>query len=122
MTGRICCAQRRRHSNRFECLKNHGQENALSHIKNRPLFSFNRNRRRILTEALQIKTGEFIFAHRGTLTATYYDHIKDTCASAGIIYGRKVVGGLIPYDLRHTATTLIMQSGTDFETASSVTG
>jgi hypothetical protein len=28
----------------------------------------------------------------------------------------------IPYDLRHTATTLIMQSGTDFETASSVTG
>ena len=71
---------------------------------------------------MQIKTGEFIFAHRGTLTATYYDNIKDTCASAGIIYGRKVVGDLIPYDLRHTATTLIMQSGTDFETASSVTG
>ena len=39
-----------------------------------------------------------------------------------ICEGHKVVGGLIPYDLRHTATTLIMQSGTDFETVSLITG
>jgi len=78
--------------------------------------------RQILTEALAIRAGKFIFNQRGTLTATYYDQIKAACASAGIVYGRKIAGGLIPYDLRHTATTLIMQSGTDFETASSVTG
>lgn len=78
--------------------------------------------RRLLFEALAIKAGEFIFASKGTLTATYYEQIKAACESAGIVYGRKVAGGFIPYDLRHTATTLIMQSGTDFETASSITG
>ncbi len=78
--------------------------------------------RRLLFEAVAIKAGEFIFSQKGTLTATYYEQIKDACESVGIVYGRKIVGGFIPYDLRHTATTLIMQSGTDFETALSVTG
>ncbi|MBA3632630.1 MAG: tyrosine-type recombinase/integrase [Acidobacteria bacterium] len=78
--------------------------------------------RRLLFEAVAIKAGEFIFSQKGTLTATYYEQIKTACESAGIVYGRKIAGGFIPYDLRHTATTLIMQSGTDFETASSITG
>jgi len=78
--------------------------------------------RQVLTEAVAIKADGFIFTNNGTLTDTYYAHIKAACASAGIVYGRKIIGGLIPYDLRHTATTLIMQSGTDFETVSSITG
>jgi integrase len=78
--------------------------------------------RRILTEAITIKVGEFIFSQKGTLTKNYYKYIKAACASCGIVYGRKVIGGLIPYDLRHTATTLIMHSGADFETVSSITG
>ncbi|MCU1289254.1 MAG: hypothetical protein JWN60_1483 [Acidobacteria bacterium] len=78
--------------------------------------------RKILFEALTIKSGEFIFSQNGTLTETYYAPIKSACASAGIVYGRKAADGLIPYDLRHTATTLIMHSGADFETVSSITG
>jgi len=79
--------------------------------------------RRILLEAVAIKANEFfIFSQKGTLTINYYKFIKAACAFAGIVYGRKVIGGLIPYDLRHTATTLIMHSGADFETVSSITG
>ena len=78
--------------------------------------------RRILAEALQIKVGRFIFSQKGTLTKNHYKYIKAACASAGIVYGRKAIDGLIPYDLRHTATTLIMHSGADFETVSSITG
>lgn len=78
--------------------------------------------RKILAEALAIKTNGFIFSQKGTLTETYYTQIKVACASAGVVYGRKAVGGFIPYDLRHTATTLIMHSGADFETVSSITG
>ncbi len=77
---------------------------------------------KILTEVLKIKADEFIFSHKGTLTENYYKFVQAACASCGIVYGRKVVGGLIPYDLRHTATTLIMHSGADFETVSSITG
>ena len=78
--------------------------------------------RRILFEALKIKSGEFIFSREGTLTKNYYKFIKAACASCGIVYGRKATGGLIPYDLRRTATTLIMHSGAIFETVSSITG
>ena len=78
--------------------------------------------RKVLFEAVLIRADEFIFSQNGTLTATYYDQIKAACAGAGIVYGRKAAGGLIPYDLRHTATTLIMHSGADFETVSSITG
>lgn len=78
--------------------------------------------RRIVGEAAAIQTDQFIFSQNGTLTATYYDQIKDACAASGIVYGRKAANGLIPYDLRHTATTLIMHSGADFETVSSITG
>ncbi len=78
--------------------------------------------RKIVFEALEIQSGEFIFSQKGTLTATYYEQIKAACKSAGIVYGRKAANGLIPYDLRHTATTLIMHSGADFETVSSITG
>jgi integrase len=78
--------------------------------------------RKILFEAMRIMIGEYIFSRKGTLTETYYKPVKDACAASGIVYGRKTVGGLIPYDLRHTATTLLMQSGADFETVSSVTG
>lgn len=84
-----------------------------------PLIEIVRN---ILVEAVAIKADEFIFSQNGTLTDTYYAQIKAACASCGIVYGRAAIGGLIPYDLRHTATTLIMQSGADFETVSSITG
>ncbi len=73
-------------------------------------------------DAEAIKPNEFIFTQNGTLTQTYYEQVKAACASCGIVYWRKVAGGLIPYDLRHTATTLIMHSGADFETVSSITG
>ncbi|MDQ3750442.1 MAG: site-specific integrase [Acidobacteriota bacterium] len=78
--------------------------------------------RKILAEAITIKASEFIFSRNGTLTKNYYSYIKAACASCDIVYGRKVANGLIPYDLRHTATTLIMHSGADFETVSSITG
>jgi integrase len=78
--------------------------------------------RKVLSEAVEIGSGEFIFSQNGTLTETYYAQVKAACASAGIVYGRKAVGGLIPYDLRHTATTLIMHSGADFETVANITG
>lgn len=79
--------------------------------------------RRILDQALEIKcSNEFIFTRKGTLTATYYDQIEKACKDAGLVYGRKNAGGIIPYDLRHTATTLLMQSGADFETVKSITG
>lgn len=78
--------------------------------------------RQILTKALEIKLMEYIFTEKGTLTNTYYEPIKQACADAGIVYGRDVSGGIIPYDLRHTATTLLVQSGADFETITSLTG
>ena len=78
--------------------------------------------KKILGEATQIQRGELIFTNNATLTETYYKQIKAACASCDIVYGRKAVGGLIPYDLRHTATTLIMHSGADFETVKSITG
>lgn len=77
--------------------------------------------RRILDEAVEIKLGEFIFSQKGTITPTYYHHVKAACEASGIVYGRKTAGGLIPYDPRHTETTLIMHSGADFETVSSIT-
>lgn len=78
--------------------------------------------RQILMAAIQIKVTEYIFTYWGTLTNTYYDHVKTACANAGLKYGRKTPGGIIPYDLRHTATTLLMQSGANFETVSNITG
>jgi integrase len=78
--------------------------------------------KKILAEAVAIQSGELIFTQNATLTKTYYGQIKAACASCGIVYGRKAVDGLIPYDLRHTATTLIMHSGADFETVASITG
>ncbi len=48
--------------------------------------------RRILFEALKIKSGEFIFSREGTLTKNYYKFIKAACASCGIVYGRKATG------------------------------
>jgi integrase len=78
---------------------------------------------KILNEALEIRADKnFIFSQRGTLTDTYYEQVRNACTAAGVVYGRKVAGGFIPYDLRHTATTLIMQSGADIETVASVTG
>ncbi len=76
----------------------------------------------ILKEGIEIRAGEFIFSKKGTITETYYKQIRNACEFAGVTYGRKVRGGLIPYDLRHTATTLIAQSGADMETLSSITG
>lgn len=78
--------------------------------------------RQILVAAIQIKIAEYIFSRRGTLTATYYDNVKTAVTAAGLKYGRKTPGGIIPYDLRHTATTLLMQSGADFETVTNITG
>lgn len=78
--------------------------------------------RSILWKALQIKYPDYIFTRQGTLTNTYYSRIKKACEDVGLKYGRKTVGGIIPYDLRHTATTLLMQSGADFETVKSITG
>lgn len=77
---------------------------------------------RVLFEALEIAAGDFIFSQKGTITNTYYDQVKAACESAGIAYGNRTDGGLIPYDLRHTATTLLAQSGADIETISSITG
>ena len=76
----------------------------------------------ILKEGIEIRAGEFIFSKNGTITETYYKQIRNACEFAGVTYGRKVMGGLIPYDLRHTATTLLAQSGADMETLSSITG
>lgn len=79
--------------------------------------------RLIVEKAIQIKCSkDYIFSEKGTLTPTYYDAIKKACADADIIYGRNVIGGVIPYDLRHTGTTLLAQSGADTETISSLTG
>ncbi|HEX8287873.1 MAG TPA: site-specific integrase [Pyrinomonadaceae bacterium] len=78
--------------------------------------------RQILAAALMIKIGEYIFSRKGTLTPSYYDNVAEACRRAGLKYGRRVTGGIIPYDLRHTATTLLMQSGADFETVKSLTG
>ncbi|MCD9188615.1 MAG: tyrosine-type recombinase/integrase [Pyrinomonadaceae bacterium] len=78
--------------------------------------------RSILIKALELKFAEYIFARNGTLTGTYYDAVKTACTNCGFKYGRKTPGGIIPYDLRHTATTLLMQSGADFETVKSITG
>lgn len=78
--------------------------------------------RQILLKALSIRIGEYIFTQKGTLTPTFYENIEAACRAAGFKYGRKTLGGIIPYDLRHTATTLLMQSGADFETVSSLTG
>lgn len=78
--------------------------------------------RQILLAALAIKIGEYIFSQQGTLTPSYYDNVRRAIESVGLKYGRKIRGGIIPYDLRHTATTLLMQSGADFETVTSITG
>lgn len=78
--------------------------------------------KQILKEAIEIKAGDFIFSQKGTLTETYYAPIRQACERAGVAYGRKIAGGFIPYDLRHTATTLLVQSGADIETVSSITG
>jgi len=78
--------------------------------------------RSILIKALELKFAEYIFARNGTLTNTYYEAVKTACENCGFKYGRKTPGGIIPYDLRHTATTLLMQSGADFETVRSITG
>lgn len=78
--------------------------------------------RMILAKALEIKICEYIFSRKGTLTQTYYENVKNACESVGLSYGRKTIGGIIPYDLRHTATTLLMQSGADFETVTNITG
>lgn len=77
---------------------------------------------RILSEARETRAGKYFFSYSGTLTETYYSQIRSACEFAGVLYGRNVEGGFIPYDLRHTATTLLMHSGADLETISSVTG
>jgi integrase len=79
--------------------------------------------KKILDEAQKIQGKyEFIFTEKGTLTNSYYDKIKEACEAVGIKYGKNTKGGFVPYDLRHTATTAIMQAGTDFETVANVTG
>lgn len=108
--------------NDLKVLRITGKKTRFKTAKNVRYFPLIEIVQRILSEAVAIKCGEYIFSNKGTLTETYYAPVKAACASAGITYGRKEKGGLIPYDLRHTATTLIMHSGADFETVSSITG
>lgn len=88
-------------------------------VRDFPLVEIVKN---ILREAVLIKAGKYIFSNKGTITETCYQQIRAACKQSGIVYDRKEKGALIPYDLRHTATTLIMHSGADFETVSSITG
>ncbi len=106
----------------LQVLKITGRKTRFRTAKTVRYFPLIETVRQVFAEAIPIKAGEFIFSQNGTLTDIYYEQIEAACASAGIVYGRKTKGGLIPYDLRHTATTLLMQSGADFETVSSITG
>ncbi len=48
--------------------------------------------------------------------------LKWACELLKIPYGRGVAGGLLSHDARHTATSIMLQGGTDLATVMSVTG
>jgi integrase len=106
----------------LNALKIVGKKTRKKKSKTVRYFPLTRTVSDVLREARAIAPGEYLFSYNGTVTPTYYDHVRAACKLAGIEYGRDLDGGFIPYDLRHTATTLVVQSGTDIETISSVTG
>lgn len=77
--------------------------------------------REILEERKQL--GEpFVFSRGGNIGPKFYRILRQTCADLGILYGRRVLGGLVLHDARHTATTRMLQAGIDLATIGSITG
>lgn len=75
--------------------------------------------RRIQSRRLDI---DLIF-HRGGDPVKYYmDAWASACKAAGLKSGRKVEGGLTPYDLRRSALRNIVRGGTDYTVAMKISG
>ncbi len=78
--------------------------------------------KRILGEVAEIQTGEFIFSQKATLTETYLLRANQSRLRVLRHHLRSQKNGLIPYDLRHTATTLMMHNGAALKRSHQSTG
>jgi integrase len=102
--------------------------------------------RRIRLEAIDTKTGEprtcpicnelyqtlkklpralhdrHVFLYYGKPIADIKTTFKTLCEKAGVPYGRKVKGGLIFHDLRHSFNTYMRKAGVDKEVIKAITG
>lgn len=66
--------------------------------------------------------GDFVFSKSGNSITYYHRIFKAACEAVGIKYGRKIRGGLVTHDARHTAVTKMLQAGIDLSTVGSITG
>lgn len=66
--------------------------------------------------------GDFVFCRTGNSITHYYEILRAAAKRAGVPYGKKVAGGFVTYDARHTATTRMLQAGVDLSTVGSITG
>ncbi len=65
---------------------------------------------------------EFVFTRSGQPASKLYRILERACADLGIPYGKKTAGGFVVHDARHTAATIMLQSGLDLATVGSITG
>jgi len=68
------------------------------------------------------KSCKYVFTRTGGEVTYYYDIIREASLACGLLYGRKVLGGFVTHDTRHTAVTYLMQAGHDLKTVGALTG
>ncbi len=68
------------------------------------------------------KSCKYVFTTNGGEATHYYDIMCEAGRACGLLYGRKVMGGFVTHDTRHTAVTFLMQAGHDLKTIAALTG
>lgn len=65
---------------------------------------------------------KYVFTSDGGEVTHYYEILAQAATACGLLYGRKVEGGFVTHDTRHTAVTYLMQAGHDLKTVAALTG
>jgi integrase len=65
----------------------------------------------ILKEFCEYSETDFVFSRSGNITPKFYKTLRTVCERAGVPYGRETRNGIVFHDLRHTATTRLLEDG-----------
>ena len=70
----------------------------------------------ILRARLAATKGAYVFTRAGGEVTDYYEILRKACSACGVVYGRRLAGGFVTHDARHTAVTRMLQAGRDLAT------
>lgn len=84
-----------------------------------PTLKITRTVEAILRDRQSLSHGASVFT-RGAVTK-YYNILEEASERVGVSYGRKVIGGFVTHDLRHTEVTRMLQTHHDLATIGSAT-